>query len=262
MRTIKRLMDGALGSRGAWLLEPYADLPTSTGLNTVAPDEMKATVRVRHRERLPGRNARHRRPRQPRDAECLRGDLQGAPGQEGRPLANRTRAAHRRAPTFRGSARSASSPPCRASTARRTRRTCSPGWRPARRGRRLRVAEADEDGRDVIANGTDAPVEETDPLPGLLRARHPQAEERRGVLRRPEDDARRGARGLHPQRRLRGVRGEDEGLARRRASSPISSSCRPTSRRSRRRRSRRRKCSTRLSVGRWRIRSSRLAAGS
>ncbi len=45
VRTIKRLMDGALGSRGAWLLEPYADLPTSTGLNTVAPEEMRATVR-------------------------------------------------------------------------------------------------------------------------------------------------------------------------------------------------------------------------
>ena len=44
VRTIKRLMDGALGSRGAWLLEPYADMPTSTGLNTVAPEEMKATV--------------------------------------------------------------------------------------------------------------------------------------------------------------------------------------------------------------------------
>jgi predicted amidohydrolase YtcJ len=46
VRAIKRLMDGALGSRGAWLLEPYADLPTSTGLNTVAPEEMKATARL------------------------------------------------------------------------------------------------------------------------------------------------------------------------------------------------------------------------
>jgi len=44
VRTIKRFMDGALGSRGAWLVEPYSDLPTSTGLNTVAPDEMKASV--------------------------------------------------------------------------------------------------------------------------------------------------------------------------------------------------------------------------
>jgi predicted amidohydrolase YtcJ len=46
VRSIKRLMDGALGSRGAWLLEPYADMPTSTGLNTVAPEEMKATVQL------------------------------------------------------------------------------------------------------------------------------------------------------------------------------------------------------------------------
>ncbi len=34
VRAIKRQIDGALGSRGAWLLEPYADLPTSSGLNT------------------------------------------------------------------------------------------------------------------------------------------------------------------------------------------------------------------------------------
>jgi predicted amidohydrolase YtcJ len=46
VRAIKRLMDGALGSRGAWLLEPYADLKTSTGLNTVAPEEMKETARL------------------------------------------------------------------------------------------------------------------------------------------------------------------------------------------------------------------------
>ena len=45
VRAIKRLMDGALGSRGAWLLEPYADMPTSTGLNTVAPEEMQDMVR-------------------------------------------------------------------------------------------------------------------------------------------------------------------------------------------------------------------------
>jgi predicted amidohydrolase YtcJ len=34
VRAIKAYADGALGSRGAWLLEPYADLPTSTGLAT------------------------------------------------------------------------------------------------------------------------------------------------------------------------------------------------------------------------------------
>ncbi len=34
VRAIKMYMDGALGSRGAWLLEPYTDKPDSTGLNT------------------------------------------------------------------------------------------------------------------------------------------------------------------------------------------------------------------------------------
>lgn len=34
VRAIKHSIDGALGSRGAWLLEPYSDLPASTGLNT------------------------------------------------------------------------------------------------------------------------------------------------------------------------------------------------------------------------------------
>jgi predicted amidohydrolase YtcJ len=46
VRAIKRFMDGALGSRGAWLLEPYADQPGTAGLNTVAPEEMKATAQL------------------------------------------------------------------------------------------------------------------------------------------------------------------------------------------------------------------------
>jgi len=34
VRSVKRTLDGALGSHGAWLLAPYADLPTSVGLAT------------------------------------------------------------------------------------------------------------------------------------------------------------------------------------------------------------------------------------
>jgi predicted amidohydrolase YtcJ len=45
VRTIKRLIDGALGAHSAWLLEPYADLPSSTGLNTESLEEMKATAK-------------------------------------------------------------------------------------------------------------------------------------------------------------------------------------------------------------------------
>jgi predicted amidohydrolase YtcJ len=43
---IKRWIDGALGSHGAWLLEPYADLPTSTGLNIVTEDELRQAARL------------------------------------------------------------------------------------------------------------------------------------------------------------------------------------------------------------------------
>jgi len=46
VRSIKRLMDGALGAHGAWLLEAYDDLPTSTGLNTVPLEVMKETARL------------------------------------------------------------------------------------------------------------------------------------------------------------------------------------------------------------------------
>lgn len=43
---IKVWMDGALGSHGAWLLEPYADLPGSTGLATVAPESLARTAEL------------------------------------------------------------------------------------------------------------------------------------------------------------------------------------------------------------------------
>src|SRR5207245_466941 len=46
VRAIKKVMDGALGSRGAWLLEPYTDLPTSTGLNTTPVAEIAETARL------------------------------------------------------------------------------------------------------------------------------------------------------------------------------------------------------------------------
>jgi hypothetical protein len=46
VRSIKRLIDGALGSHGAWLLEPYSDLPSSTGLNTHPPADLRETARI------------------------------------------------------------------------------------------------------------------------------------------------------------------------------------------------------------------------
>ncbi len=46
VRGIKKSMDGALGPHGAWLLEPYSDLPTSTGLNTTPPDVIEGAAEL------------------------------------------------------------------------------------------------------------------------------------------------------------------------------------------------------------------------
>ena len=46
VRSIKRLIDGALGAHGAWLLEPYKSLPSSTGLNTESIETMKETAQI------------------------------------------------------------------------------------------------------------------------------------------------------------------------------------------------------------------------
>jgi len=46
VRSIKRQIDGALGPRGAWLLEPYADLPGSRGLALENPADIEETARV------------------------------------------------------------------------------------------------------------------------------------------------------------------------------------------------------------------------
>jgi len=46
VRAIKVSIDGALGPHGAWLLEPYSDLPTSTGLNTRPMSSLVETARL------------------------------------------------------------------------------------------------------------------------------------------------------------------------------------------------------------------------
>ena len=46
VRAIKRQIDGALGSRGAWMLAPYSDKRESTGLNTTSVDSIRETARL------------------------------------------------------------------------------------------------------------------------------------------------------------------------------------------------------------------------
>jgi len=50
VRAVKRFADGALGTHGAWLLAPYDDLPESVGLNTTPVDSIRRTAElaIRH----------------------------------------------------------------------------------------------------------------------------------------------------------------------------------------------------------------------
>ncbi len=47
VRTIgEKVLDGALGTHGGWLLEPYADMPRSYGLNVVPVEEIEASAEL------------------------------------------------------------------------------------------------------------------------------------------------------------------------------------------------------------------------
>ena len=47
VRTIgEKVLDGALGTHGGWLLEPYSDLPRSYGLNVVPLEEIEASAKL------------------------------------------------------------------------------------------------------------------------------------------------------------------------------------------------------------------------
>ena len=43
VRAVKRAIDGALGSRGAWMLQPYSDLASTSGMNTDSPGDVRET---------------------------------------------------------------------------------------------------------------------------------------------------------------------------------------------------------------------------
>lgn len=47
VRTIgEKVLDGALGTHGGWLLQPYADMPSSNGLNVVPLAEIEASAKL------------------------------------------------------------------------------------------------------------------------------------------------------------------------------------------------------------------------
>ncbi len=44
MQSMKLVSDGALGSRGAYLIKPYADMPNTRGLQILNPDQLKTLI--------------------------------------------------------------------------------------------------------------------------------------------------------------------------------------------------------------------------
>ncbi|MEM6474487.1 MAG: amidohydrolase family protein, partial [Planctomycetota bacterium] len=54
IRGIKKMIDGALGSHGAWLLSPYDDRPASRGLSIATGDEIRraAELAIQHQYQL------------------------------------------------------------------------------------------------------------------------------------------------------------------------------------------------------------------
>jgi predicted amidohydrolase YtcJ len=46
VRSIKLVIDGALGSHGAWLLQPYEDMPSTSGLNTSPIDSLRLAAGI------------------------------------------------------------------------------------------------------------------------------------------------------------------------------------------------------------------------
>ena len=42
----EKVLDGALGTHGGWLLEPYSDMPRSSGLNVVPIEEIEASAKL------------------------------------------------------------------------------------------------------------------------------------------------------------------------------------------------------------------------
>ena len=216
---LKTFMDGTLGSQTALMLD-------GSGVRDHEPRGARGDHPRRRRRRLAGRGARDRRPGEPRRARRLRGDA-GRLAAARAPAPDRARAVSRPRRHARGSPSSAS--PARSSS-RTPRPTATSPSASGATGSRARYAfRSLWDSGAVVANGSDAPVEELDPLAGI----------RAGVLRtiddRPAWRPERGADDRAGDRRL----DRHAGLARgrrappreapARASSPISS-CSPATR--------------------------------
>ena len=135
VRAIKKSIDGALGSRGAWLLEPYTDQPHTTGHNTSSIAEIRETARLALEH---GYQLCVHASATARTAKRWTCSTRPSPGATAARCGGGSSTRSTCIPTTsRDSAGAASSHPCRASTARPTPPTWSRGSAPGarRRGR-------------------------------------------------------------------------------------------------------------------------------
>ncbi len=166
---IKHSIDGALGSRGAWLLAPYSDMPASSGLNTTPIPEIEESARL-----------------------ALDHDLQlcvhaigDRANRETLDLFERSFAAHPERKDLRWRVEHAqhldpADVPRFAklgviASMQAIHCTSDGPWVPARIGEERAAAGAYVwrkllDSGAVVSNGTDVPVEDVDPLPGFHAA--------------------------------------------------------------------------------------------
>ena len=227
VRAIKKSIDGALGPRGAWLLAPYTDKPESKGLETTKVAEIDETARLamQHGYQLAVHAIGDRANRETLDiferafkANPAKKDLRWR-------VEHAQHISAQDIPRFgkMGVIASMEGIHCTSDAPYVLERL---GRARAQEGayvwQKLMKSGA------IIANGTDAPVEDVDPIAELLRERQPQAEGRHGLLPGSADVADGGAEVLHDQRRLRGVRGRATAARSSRASTPTSPCCRRT----------------------------------
>ena len=166
VRSIKRQIDGALGAHGAWLLEPYEDLPRSTGLVLEPVEDIARTAElaVRHGYQLSTHAIGDRANREVLDvyervfrANPERGDLRWR-------IEHAQHLHPRDIPRFAELGVIASMQGVHA--------TSDGAWVPARIGR-TRAGQgayawkALHDAGAIVTNGTDVPVEHISPIAGF-----------------------------------------------------------------------------------------------
>ncbi len=196
VRAIKRQIDGALGSRGAWLLEPYTDKPDSTGLNTTPVDSIRETARLAiandyqlcvhaigdraNRETL---NIFEEAFKANPDKKDLRWRIEHAQHLNAADIPRFGQLGV--IASMQGIHCTSDAPYVLARLGDKRAEEGAYVWQ------KLMKSGA------VVANGTDAPVEDVDPIAELLRDGQPQDEGRHGLLSRPAHEPRGSAEVLH-----------------------------------------------------------------